>query len=84
MEDGLSQFNVILFFCCCCYRVNTGNRDLQVTIDMSGAAQAMPLLTRVVTYSVAIANNAGKIIREIMKKGELGIIQKEVCIHHVD
>lgn len=44
---------------------------------MSGAAQAAPLLARVVTYSVAIANNAGKIIRDIMKKGELGIIQKE-------
>lgn len=41
------------------------------------AAQGAPLLARVVGYSVAIANNAGKIIREIMKKGELGIVEKE-------
>lgn len=45
---------------------------------MSVAAHSAPLLSRVVGYSVAIANNAGKIIRDIMKKGELGIIEKEV------
>lgn len=44
---------------------------------MSVAGSAVPLLSRVVGYSVAIANNAGKIIRDIMKKGELGIVEKE-------
>lgn len=44
---------------------------------MSVAAHTTPLLSRVVGYSVAIANNAGKIIRDIMKRGELGIVEKE-------
>ncbi|XP_045116585.1 3'(2'),5'-bisphosphate nucleotidase 1-like isoform X1 [Portunus trituberculatus] len=44
---------------------------------MSVAANTIPLLSRVVGYSVAIANNAGRIIRDIMKKGELGIVEKE-------
>ncbi|KAG0717917.1 3'(2'),5'-bisphosphate nucleotidase 1 [Chionoecetes opilio] len=44
---------------------------------MSVAAKGAPLLSRVVGYSVAIANNAGNIIRDIMKKGELGIVEKE-------
>lgn len=48
---------------------------------MSVAAPGAPLLARVVGYSVAIANNAGKIIREIMKKGELGIVEKEAGLY---
>ena len=47
--------------------------------DMSAST---PLLSRVVGYSVAIANNAGKIIKDIMKKGELGIVEKEVSPNH--
>lgn len=45
---------------------------------MSLAAQSSPLLSRIMSSSVAIANQAGTIIREIMKKGELGIVEKEV------
>ncbi|XP_068210787.1 3'(2'),5'-bisphosphate nucleotidase 1 isoform X1 [Palaemon carinicauda] len=40
-------------------------------------AQNMPVLSRLVSSSVAIANHAGGIIREILKKGELGIVEKE-------
>jgi len=35
-----------------------------------------PLITRIVASSVAVANRAGNIIRDIMKKGELGIVEK--------
>jgi 3'(2'), 5'-bisphosphate nucleotidase len=38
-------------------------------------AQA-PLLMRVVGLSINAANQAGKIIREVMRKGELGIVEK--------
>ncbi|XP_064105658.1 3'(2'),5'-bisphosphate nucleotidase 1-like [Macrobrachium nipponense] len=40
-------------------------------------AQNMPLLSRLVSSSVAIASHAGGIIRDILKKGELGIVEKE-------
>ncbi|XP_014673858.1 PREDICTED: 3'(2'),5'-bisphosphate nucleotidase 1-like [Priapulus caudatus] len=36
-----------------------------------------PLLMRLVSASVAVADRAGVIIRDIMKKGELGIVEKE-------
>ena len=42
-----------------------------------------PLITRLVSSSVAIANQAGKIIRDIMAKGELGIVEKEVSIYFI-
>lgn len=35
-----------------------------------------PLAMRVMANSIAIANQAGKIIRDIMSGGELGIIDK--------
>lgn len=35
-----------------------------------------PLIQRIVSSSVAVANKAGTIIRDIMKKGELGIVEK--------
>nr|XP_053634991.1 3'(2'),5'-bisphosphate nucleotidase 1-like isoform X2 [Cherax quadricarinatus] len=44
---------------------------------MSLASQSSPLLSRILSSSVAVANHAGKIIREVMKKGELGIVEKE-------
>nr|XP_045616281.1 3'(2'),5'-bisphosphate nucleotidase 1-like [Procambarus clarkii]XP_045616282.1 3'(2'),5'-bisphosphate nucleotidase 1-like [Procambarus clarkii]XP_045616283.1 3'(2'),5'-bisphosphate nucleotidase 1-like [Procambarus clarkii]XP_045616284.1 3'(2'),5'-bisphosphate nucleotidase 1-like [Procambarus clarkii]XP_045616285.1 3'(2'),5'-bisphosphate nucleotidase 1-like [Procambarus clarkii]XP_045616287.1 3'(2'),5'-bisphosphate nucleotidase 1-like [Procambarus clarkii]XP_045616288.1 3'(2'),5'-bisphospha len=44
---------------------------------MSLASQSSPLLSKIVSSSVVFANHAGKIIRDIMKKGELGIVQKE-------
>lgn len=40
-------------------------------------SQSTPLLSRLVSSSVAIANQAGTIIRDVMKKGELGIVEKE-------
>lgn len=41
-------------------------------------AQGAPLLSRLVSSSVAIASQAGHVIREVMKKGDLGIVEKEV------
>ena len=37
---------------------------------------SQPLLLRVVASSVAVANKAGQIIRDILKSGDLGIVQK--------
>lgn len=37
-----------------------------------------PLISRIVAASVTVANRAGNIIREIMKKGELGIVSKGI------
>eukprot|EP00091_Calanus_sinicus_P002354 TRINITY_DN12385_c0_g2_i1.p1 TRINITY_DN12385_c0_g2~~TRINITY_DN12385_c0_g2_i1.p1 ORF type:complete len:105 (-),score=48.79 TRINITY_DN12385_c0_g2_i1:26-340(-) len=34
------------------------------------------ILTQVLASSVAIADKAGEIVRDIMKKGELGIVEK--------
>lgn len=47
-------------------------------------AQAHPLILRLIASSIPVANQAGKIIRDIMKKGELNIVDKvmyklEVC-----
>lgn len=41
-----------------------------------------PFLIRLVSSSVAIANRAGVLIRDVLKKGELGIVNK-VNIYHV-
>nr|XP_018910112.1 PREDICTED: 3'(2'),5'-bisphosphate nucleotidase 1 [Bemisia tabaci] len=41
-------------------------------------AQCTPLILRIVASSVSVAGQAGKIIRDVMKKGELGIIDKGV------
>jgi len=35
-----------------------------------------PFLIRLVSSSVAIANRAGVLIRDVLKKGELGIVNK--------
>lgn len=43
---------------------------------MALAAQT-PLLTRLVSTSVAVAAQAGCIIRDVMRKGNLGIVEKE-------
>ncbi|XP_042885589.1 3'(2'),5'-bisphosphate nucleotidase 1-like [Penaeus japonicus] len=40
-------------------------------------AQGAPLLSRLVSSSVAIASQAGHVIRDVMKKGDLGIVEKE-------
>jgi 3'(2'), 5'-bisphosphate nucleotidase len=39
-------------------------------------AQATPLIVRLMASSVTAANRAGKIIRDIMSQGELGIVEK--------
>lgn len=36
----------------------------------------VPLAMRIMANSIAIANHSGKIIRDIMSQGELGIIDK--------
>ena len=42
-------------------------------------AQSAPLLIRLVASSITAANRAGKIIRDVMSQGDLGIVEK-VCI----
>ncbi|XP_039281442.1 3'(2'),5'-bisphosphate nucleotidase 1 isoform X2 [Nilaparvata lugens] len=39
-------------------------------------AQSAPLFIRMVASSIAAANKAGQIVRDVMKKGDLGIIDK--------
>ena len=39
-------------------------------------ASTIPVVSRLVAASVCISHRAGRIIRDIMKKGELGIIEK--------
>ncbi|XP_015921481.1 3'(2'),5'-bisphosphate nucleotidase 1 isoform X2 [Parasteatoda tepidariorum] len=42
------------------------------------ATQASSVLIKLMSASVTVANQAGKIIREIMKKGNLGIVDKGI------
>ncbi|XP_059053164.1 3'(2'),5'-bisphosphate nucleotidase 1 isoform X2 [Achroia grisella] len=37
---------------------------------------SVPLVVRLLSSSVSVANRAGKIVRDVMSKGELGIIEK--------
>lgn len=37
-----------------------------------------PLMIRLLSASVAVANRSGNIIREVLKSGQLGVVQK-VC-----
>lgn len=39
-------------------------------------AQSAPLITRLLASSVTAASRAGKIVRDVMSKGELGIVEK--------
>lgn len=39
-------------------------------------AQSAPLVLRLLASSVVAAERAGKIIRDVMSRGELGIVQK--------
>lgn len=43
-------------------------------------AQTHPLILRLIASSIPVANHAGKIIRDIMKKGELNIVDKVILI----
>lgn len=40
------------------------------------AAATAPLMMRIVASSIQIAARAGKIIRDVMSKGDLGIVEK--------
>ena len=35
-----------------------------------------PLMIRLLSASVAVANRAGQIIREVLRSGELGVVEK--------
>lgn len=52
-------------------------------LELKMASSTTPLILRIVSASVAIANRAGNIIREIMKKGELGIVEKVISIFFI-
>lgn len=39
-------------------------------------AQSVPLVLRLVASSVTAATRAGKIIRDVMSRGDLGIVEK--------
>lgn len=39
-------------------------------------AQSAPLIIRLLASSVTAASRAGKIVRDVMSKGELGIVEK--------
>lgn len=43
-------------------------------------AERTSLVLRLIASSVVVANRAGKIIRDIMSRGELGIVEK-VCTY---
>lgn len=43
-------------------------------------AQSAPLILRLIASSVTAANRAGKIIRDIMSRGELGIVEKVIHV----
>lgn len=43
----------------------------------------VPLVVRLLASSVSVANRAGKIVRDVMSKGELGIVEKVRCMVHV-
>ncbi|CAK1550508.1 unnamed protein product [Leptosia nina] len=46
------------------------------TLITKKMSQTVPLIVRLLASSVSVANRAGKIVRDIMSKGELGIIEK--------
>lgn len=40
---------------------------------------SIPVIVKLLASSVSVAGRAGKIVRDVMSKGELGIVEK-VCI----
>lgn len=50
--------------------------DAVLTIEEKTMAQNVPLILRLLASSVTAAARAGKIIKDVMSKGELGIIDK--------
>ena len=47
---------------------------------MSAGSAVKPLIIRLLSATVAAANKAGQIIREVLKSGELGVVQKVPCL----
>lgn len=41
-------------------------------------AQSAPLIIRLLASSVSVASRAGNIIKDVMSKGELGIVEKVI------
>ena len=37
---------------------------------------SQPLIIRILSASVAVANRAGELIREVLRRGNLGLVQK--------
>jgi hypothetical protein len=46
------------------------------TVADTKMAQCAPLILRLVASSITAVNRAGKIIRDIMSQGDLGIVEK--------
>lgn len=47
-------------------------------------AQGTALICRLLASSVSVAHRAGKIIRDVMQKGDLGIIDKvNIFVHYL-
>lgn len=46
------------------------------------AERASSLLVRLIASSVVAANRAGKIIRDVMSRGELGVVEKVLLIFY--
>lgn len=47
-----------------------------VIAQETNMAHNIPLVMRVMASSITAANRAGKIIRDVMSQGELGIVEK--------
>ncbi|XP_076306198.1 3'(2'),5'-bisphosphate nucleotidase 1 isoform X1 [Tachypleus tridentatus] len=45
---------------------------------MAASSSAAPVLLRILSASVSVVNRAGKIIKDVMKKGDLGIVDKGI------
>ena len=52
------------------------NSLLFTDYNMAAVAGRSPLLMRIVSASVSVSKKAGNIIRDVLKKGELGIVEK--------
>ena len=42
---------------------------------------SQPLIIRILSASVAAANRAGELIREVLRRGNLGLVQKVGELH---
>lgn len=49
-----------------------------ITGLLNTMASSAPLLLRIVASSIAAANRAGQIVRDVMTRGDLGIVEKVI------